>query len=565
MKIPNGISSFEVIRQEDYLYIDKTRYIEILEKEDAKYHFLIRPRRFGKSLFISLLENYYDWSRREQFNTLFSGLYIVDHSTPLRNSFLILKFSFAAIVTSESREQLIQSFDFEVVNTVRQFFIKNHELLDGQELPSNISRAEQAMKYLITKVTEKKREVFVLIDEYDNFANDLMGTGKKELYYDLIQSEGYVRVFYKALKDGTQSSISRIFVTGVSPIMLDDLTSGFNITENLTYHENLNEIMGFSQEEVENIINLCDLRKDLPIANLLEDMKRFYNGYLFHELCNTKVYNSDMVLYFLSYLKRFHRYPEQMLHDNVKMDYRKLRQLAFEFNDEDVVEKIITEGQIASTLVSRFSLEDIFTKRENFISLLFYFGMLTIKERVENELLFIVPNYVIKKIYWEYLLDAIEQDVSIKTNELKQAMRQMRGDGEISDFVRYLNHILEKLSNRDLQKFDEKYIKAIMMTLFSLDGVYLIESEYETEKGYVDIMLTQDIRYRKWINYEWMIELKYLKEKDRGRLEIVQDQASKQIEKYISSKIFGRSQEKMPKKVVIVVVGKEVIATVKNN
>ncbi len=567
-KIPYGISSFDIIRRENYLYIDKTRFIKTLENENSPYQFFIRPRRFGKSLFISLLENYYDIKNKDLFSEMFSGLYIGDNPTPLRNSFLILKFSFAAIVTAETRTRLIESFD-DCVRAVAIDFINYYQnYLPGETaFILNSKGAEGILRNLINKVKNSGQKLFVLIDEYDNFANDLIGTGNNKLYYDLIRSEGYVRAFYKALKDGTQSGVSRIFITGVSPIMLDDLTSGFSITENFTNNEKYNEMMGFNEDEVRQIIKICSIdlenisRKAGQDISILSDMKMYYNGYLFSEHCLTHLYNSDMVLYFINNLTSQGRYPENILDDNVKVDYRKIRQIAFNFKDEELIEKILRDGEVTSPLISRFSLEEMFNKRENFVSILYYLGMLTIKEQDENELVFCIPNYVIKTVYWDYFLDRIKQDVDIKADELKHSMKKMRTDGDITAFTKYLQSILEKLSNRDLQKFDEKYIKAVMLTLFNVDGVYLIETEYETEQGYIDILLTKDVRYARWIHYEWLIEINYLKEKERSRLEEVKKNARKQLSGYISDRIKKRIAGKSLQRAIIIVIGKnEVIS-----
>ncbi len=583
-KLPYGISNFAIISQDDYLYIDKTRFIEILEKESAPYQFFIRPRRFGKSLFISLMENYYDIKKKEQFCNLFAGKYIGKHPTILRNSFLILKFSFAAIVTCETRNRLIESFDDCVRAAARHFINYYKEYLPGNtDYIINSRGAEGILRNLINIVHNAGQQLFVLIDEYDNFANGLIASGNNKLYYDLLRSEGYVRAFYKALKDGTQSGVSRIFITGVSPIMLDDLTSGFNITVNFTNNENYNDMMGFTEDEVKQIVHLYRadgwniFRKeggsaehgssspvecqDSATAKILTDMKRYYNGYLFSEYSRTHLYNPDMVLYFMDNLVSRRRYPAHILDDNVKVDYRKIRQLAFNFKDEELIEKILKNGEATSTLVSRFPLEEMFKKRENFISVLYYLGMLTIKEQDENELVFCIPNYVIRTIYWDYFLDRIERDVTVKADELRQSMKRMRIEGDISYYINYLQLILEKLSNRDLQKFDEKYIRAVMLTLFNVDGVYLIETEYETEHGYIDILLTRDIRYDRWINYEWLIEIKYLKEKERGRLGEVLKAARRQLGRYTTETIKGRIAEESLKKVIITVIGKSEIIT----
>lgn len=210
-RIPYGISNFEMIRGKDYIYVDKTGYIETLEN-DAPYQFFIRPRRFGKSLFLSMLENYYDILKKDNFDALFSSLYVGKNPTPERNSYLVLSLSFASILTSEGKESFIRSFD-DCVAAAGRFFLKKYKNIFSSSLPEGVSRAEMVIRHIIHEAASTDYKLFILIDEYDNFANDLIGTGNRELYYELLSGEGYVRTFYKTLKDGTAKSIERIFMT----------------------------------------------------------------------------------------------------------------------------------------------------------------------------------------------------------------------------------------------------------------------------------------------------------------------------------------------------------------
>jgi len=401
------------------------------------------------------------------------------------------------------------------------------------------------------------QKIFLIIDEYDNFANDLIGQGHDDLYHELLASEGYVRTFYKGIKDGTMDSIARVFLTGVSPIMLDDLTSGFNITANLTLKKSLNEMMGFTREEMAWLIRELDLGVEDQEA-LLRDIERYYDGYLFNKEAEERLYNSDMALYFLKELHEEKKYPENIIDDNVKTDYKKLYTLATNFRDEETLRLLLEDKEIATPLVSRFTLSSMFERKENFASLLYYLGMLTIKGSEENLVRLGIPNYVIKKVYWEYFLEVLERDVGVAADRLRACVRKMRREGDISDFVSYLKELLAVLSNRDLRGFNERYIKIMIMTLINVDGIYLINSEPENEAGYADIILSRDTRHIEITKYEWLIELKYLKESERHLLEKAKAEGLEQLRSYSESKRvkYGLDAETL-KAVLFLIIGKK--------
>lgn len=556
IKIPYGISNFTMLREEQYLYVDKTKYIELLENYPP-YQFFIRPRRFGKSLFISMLEHYYDINKAQDFDKLFSGTYIHAQVTEKQGSYLVLRLSFASIVTGEGLERLIKSFDENVLIPVRSFMKKYRHLLGDAVFPANIEEAESAMKFIIEQAQAHNQKLLLLIDEYDNFANDLIGRNSQELYLQLLSSEGYVRNFYKAIKDGTMSSVARVFITGVSPLMLDDLTSGFNITCNLTLEAELNEMMGLTQGELEDVVKRLVLPQDMDLVQVYKDMQYYYNGYLFYRKAKKRLYNPDMVLYFLNHLQRNHCYPDEMLDSNVKTDYRKLRTLAMNFSGKADMDKIMQDEKAVVQLVERFHLEDMYEKPENFVSMLYYIGMLTIKEGVLNKTVLGIPNYVIRKIYWEYFTEQLTSVTPINKEVVSSSIRLMREQGDISLFTAELTKIMAVLSNRDLMSFSEKSVKLLICALISADDIYVIRSEMETNTGYIDIMLTRDVRYAKYTNFEWLIELKYLKESERSKLEEVKQAGRAQLTRYSDSELVDRSfSGESLKKLLLIVVGK---------
>lgn len=423
-RIPYGISNFEVLREKNYLYVDKTSYIELLDRY-APYQFFIRPRRFGKSLFISMLENYYDINKEGKFEELFDDLYIGKNPTEERNKFLVWKISFAGVDAGHGEEELRKSFNSKVIVSATKFINQYSNLLEDNIIPKHINSAEVIVQYISLLASKINKQVFVLIDEYDNFANELITGGKQNTYESILHGEGFVKVFYKALKDATSDNFNRIFMTGVSPIMLDDLTSGFNITRNYTLDENLNAMMGFTRQELSWIMDEVSIKDSELREKICTDMTIYYDGYKFNENSNS-VFNPDMSMYFIDNYLAYNRYPKEMIDNNVKTDYGKVNQLAYNFNDREALEEIMTTGETSTMLVDRFNIHTMYSIKENFKSLLFYLGMLTIKGQGPLGTVLKVPNYVIKTIYWEQYFQKINIDYNIQIQNIRIAVNEMR-------------------------------------------------------------------------------------------------------------------------------------------
>ncbi|SHK25446.1 PD-(D/E)XK nuclease superfamily protein [Hathewaya proteolytica DSM 3090] len=556
-KIPYGISNFQTIREQNYLYIDKTKYIEILENEPP-YQFFIRPRKFGKSLFLSMLENYYDINKSHKFQELFQNLYIGESPTEKRNSYLIFYINFSNLVVSNGKERFVESFDQCVLSAAKEFLNKYDKYLRKEDILGDSVGAEIVVNKIIALTNNSNQKMFIIIDEYDNFANDLISCGNKNLYYDVISSEGYVRTFYKTIKTGTAFCVDRIFITGVSPIMLDDLTSGFNVTINLTLENNLNEMLGFNEDEVKNILKEFEIEKNFDLETVLKDMQQYYNGYLFSKNGENRVYNPNLTLYFIQSIIKNKVYPENILDLNIKTDYKKLENMAFNFKDEETVKQLISEEIINTKLVEKFNLEYMYDKKENFISLLYYMGMLTIESTYFDKCIMKIPNYSVKTVYWEYFIEKIyeKMNVTLEDVQLLDSVHYMASKGEVSFLIDYLRKFISILSNRDLMQFNEKNVKMILISLF-INGIYLVNSEFEVEEGYVDIFLSANKAYDKYINYEWIIELKYVKESDKNKIEDVKKQGVEQLKRYRSSSRLRNISHKEKKYLLIVVEGKK--------
>jgi len=547
------------MREEGYLYVDKTMYIEKLEQLNSKYIFFLRPRRFGKSLFLSTLEHYYDINAEKDFDKLYGDLYIGKNPTKLKNSYMVLEFNFSGLNT-DNKERLQESFLLSIKYSIISLLNRYDNIINNAEEIKNkidgVNDLNAVISILTNEVEKAGRKIYLIIDEYDHFANDIIAMGESAFYKEIVRASGFVRDFYETVKIGTKSVIDRIFITGISPIMLDDLTSGFNIALNATIDLGLNEMLGFTEEEVVKIIKETGVEtKEKTREDFIQELKQLYNGYLFNKNAGTRIYNPDMVLYYFDSYTRYRKPPEYLIDDNVKTDYGRLSRLAINEENRETLEKIIKEEGIVSDIVSKFSFDRMYNQ-EYFISLLFYMGLLTIKDNLYNITKLSIPNYVIKTIFWEYFERKLKEENKIKyeTEEIAKAIWGMAFEGKIEQFIEFISqNILKKLSNRDVIKFDEKYLKVILFTYLTMTNVYKPISERETENGYIDIYLEKDIRMSD-VKYEWLIELKYLKKSDEKDIEKIIKEGQEQLIRYAKSKQFKDKQN--IKKALIIFIGK---------
>ena len=508
-KYPYGISNFETVRTENYYYVDKTEYIERLENDD-KYIMILRPRRFGKSLFLSTLDYYYNKLYANKYDEVFKGTYIYDNPTPLKNKYMVLKLNFSGIDTStleETEESLLFGLKLTVHTFMRQHS-EYFEMIDYNAL-ENARKPVDTIKIIIDRLKEKgiQKKLLVLIDEYDHFANNIFGQGKQH-FAQLVKTEGFLRPFFETLKVGTESVIDRIVITGVLPILRDSLTSGFNIMSNLSLKREYNQMFGFNQQEVEQM--LCEINAE----EHKELVKTYYNGYRFSKKATEKMYNSDMILYFLKNYDSENEIPEELIDYNVISDYTKIKsiiKIANEQIEKEVLEEIIFNDQIEVTslyegfILSKESLE-VFT-RESIITLLYYIGYLTI-ENYGATMLLTIPNYGMKKLYLEYMRDMLirSTDMKLDFSKLRSSIVKVL-NGDINTIIEKTEEFLSLVVNRDYQRFDEKYIKIVIMSFLSHAPQYTLRSEYEIKGKHADIYIeTQNKKIK-----SYMIELKYLK------------------------------------------------------
>ncbi|QQZ28538.1 AAA family ATPase [Thiothrix subterranea] len=516
MKIPYGESNFKKVMTDGFVYIDKTHYITTLETIGS-HLFLLRPRRFGKSLFLSMLEYYYDVAYRDEFATLFGRLAIGQNPTPLHNSYQVLFMDFSGIDTDEGHDTILQRIN-EKLDSHLQHFLRRYAYPETfqREVLAKTSPAAK-MQHFWDLMSGQK--LLLLIDEYDHFANSILAADMK-LFLRVMGKGGFVRSFYETLKTATQrGTLDRLFVTGVTPIMLDSMTSGFNIGQNLSLHEAFNEAIGFTKAEVSSLLQ--PLADSCPVAleQLLADVTRWYNGYRFNIKAPETVYNANMVLYFVkNFDLRRCTYPKPMMDENIASDYGKIMGM-FSIGNRDenfaVLDELINQGAVQASQRRKFEFDKGFD-RDDFISLLAYMGFVTLQNETLAGETFVIPNYAIREFYFHYFKVELERrnQISIPNQALRLAVEKLALYADIQPLMDEMVRALQLLSNRDAMGMDEKHVKVLLLTLLYQTQIYFVQSERELNRRYPDILLLE--RNPIAVPHQHLIELKYSKKSDKA-------------------------------------------------
>ena len=544
-RIPYGMMNFIDVREDDCYYVDKTHYIPLIENAN-KYFFYIRPRRFGKSLTISMLRHYYNILEADKFEKWYGDLYIGKHPTPERNSYLIIYLNFA--VVNAELNSYRQSLDAHC-NTEFNFFCDVY----AQYLPEGIKEemnkkkgAIEQLDYLYKECIKTNQQIYLFIDEYDHFTNKILSEPScLEDYKSETHGTGYLRSFFDTVKAGTDSTIKRCFVTGVSPVTMDDLTSGFNIGTNYSLSPEFNEMTGFNEEEVRAMLDYyattCQFHHSTD--ELIEAMKPWYDNYCFAEQSygGTTMYNSNMVLYFVdNYIRNGGYMPRNMVEENIRVDYNKLRMLIRkdkEFaHDASTIQTLVQQGYITGELKTGFPAETI-AEPDNFISLLFYFGMLTISGTKRGKTLLTIPNQVVREQLYSYLLDTYnEADLRFDNWEKGKLASAMAYRGDWKAYFDYIAECLHRYSSqRDKQK-GEAYVHGFTLAMTAQNRFYRPISEQENQEGYADIFMFPLLDIYKDMLHSYIIELKYAKGKDSDeKVEQLRQEAITQANRYAAS------------------------------
>ena len=544
-KIPYALTNFERIRTEGYLYVDKTRFIEMLENEVTQYNFLIRPRKFGKTLFTSVLNHYYDICFADRFQELFGDLYIGQNPTRLRNAYFVMNFNFSGLDTSDVGS-FKTSFTESIRNNIEMFFSTHRNILGNvDELEKQLSERKTVRAYIefaLKIINDFDKKAFIIIDEYDHFANDMIAQGQQlsqSRYEENIWANSVTRDFYETLKIGTTSVVDKIFLTGITPVMLDDLTSGFNISNNLSLEKDYNEILGLTRCEVDWVMEQINLDKSL----ISVDIEQMYDGYLFHEKAQNKLFNSTMIFNYFHGLTKSGKDFQYLVDDNLKTDYGRIRNLINQHDNKEKLRNLIEHNSVDGDVIKQFSIAKIHEDK-NFFSLLFYMGLVTIDNANPQRIALKIPNYSIKTMYWEFVENMLTEELeglSLDGSKYRNSIYTLAYENDYQPFFEYFSkYIMKYLSNRDLQGTVEKDIKFLLLPIFFTSNYYFPVSELENSEGYTDIYLKRSHLHPTSIS-EWIFEVKYVSQrnaKKKNLIEAAKTESIAQLQRYKNSNLF---------------------------
>lgn len=517
-QVPYGVSDFVMVRERNLYYVDKTMFLSLLEQQPDNV-FYIRPRRFGKSLFISMMRAYYDKAMAANFDSLFGGLWVHEHPTPLRGRYQMLYLDFSQVGGDIDRlserfndycslmlDDFMHSYRDEYPDETVKAFFETRQMADKLDLIRNSAVRLRIPLYLI-------------IDEYDNFTNIVLNENGEEVYHAITHASGFYRDVFKKFK----GMFERIFMTGVSPVTLDDLTSGFNIGWHLSMNPKFDKMLGFSTEDVRSMLLYYKEAGMLPsesdVEAMIAEMKPWYDNYCFAKEClkqEERVFNCDMVLYYLrQYMDSGHS-PERMVDPNTKTDYNKLKKLLrldrLDGDRRGVIRRIAEEGQLIAGVEESFPARDL-TNPDIFPSLLFYYGMLTIKGTYGSQLVLCIPNNNVRKQYYEYLLENYSEYSGIQISSLLTLFTRMSFDGQWREALQYIADAYRNLSSVRDSIEGERSIQGFFMAYLSLNDYYITAPEVELNHGYCDFFLLPNLTHYQ-SRHSYIVELKYLPKKD---------------------------------------------------
>jgi hypothetical protein len=515
-RIPYGISDFKQVRAENKYLVDKTMYFEKMERA-GNFLFLVRPRRFGKSLFLNMLEAYYDINGKDSFETLFKGMYVEKHPTEYRNKYQVLHLDFSLV--GSDIENLRPNFS-NYLTSCCETFVRKYASYYPEGVPEEILRGKTGMDILNRLNLAAHAagcRLYLIVDEYDNFTNNVLNVKGQQAYHDLTHGTGFYRDVFKLFKP----MFDRIIMLGVAPITLDDLTSGYNIALNMTIDARFNQMLGFSEEDVRQMIRYYKevgaIKPELTEDSIIADIKPWYDNYCFAKDSfgrEPSMFNSDMVCYYMSTLIDTGSKPEEMVDPNTKTDYKKLRNLIEIGNMTEerrqTIYDIVHTGYTFSTINSYFPAESI-TDEDNFVSLLFYYGMLTIRGTLGAMLKLGIPNNNVRKQYYTYLMQAFQQIHPTAVTQLNIPFYQAAVEGKWQPMMDYiLKAYHDTTAVRQLIE-GERNLQGFMNAYLTLTNYYLVAPEMEFSHGYCDFFLLPNYTVYPMVAHSYILELKYLK------------------------------------------------------
>ena len=542
-KIPYGQSDIIKILQKNYYYVDKTTFIPLLE-DIGDFLIFLRPRRFGKSLWLATLATYYDLKNRDRLSEIFKNTWITNNFTSEAGEYFVLRLNFSAIDPHPDRVQ--NSFNKRCRERITGFLEYYKDYLPD-ELIARVLKYDQADDMLDLLLSEQLfhqtgHKVYLFIDEYDNFTNTILSSYSHSAYHDLTHGEGFFRYFFNILKaatTGPDASLGKLFITGVSPITLDDVTSGFNIGDNISSEPDLNQLAGFTIEETKKILSYYIETGWLKqsIDELMPIVEEWYNNYRFYGQSLESVYNPDMVFYFVRQAGRRKQIPDDLIDYNVRTDYRKLRHLVVidrQLNGNfSILQEIMNKGRIQGKVQDSFPLESL-ADEENFISHLFYLGLLSfVSKRTLG-----IPNQTVWKLLFGHIRDAYKDLQLFRPSlwNMQKLLRDMAYTGKWLQCLEFLaNEIKGQTTIRDYI-IGEHSIKLLLAAYLNILDVFIVHTEKEADKGFADIYLEPFWEKDEEVRYGYLIELKYIPRREKLTQYLLsqkQQEAKEQLQSYL--------------------------------
>ena len=516
-QVPYGVADFATVIEQNLYYVDKTMFIPELEKQPRNL-FFIRPRRFGKSIFLSMLYSYYDCAQSHKFQSLFGNLWIGQHPTPLQGKYQVLFLDFSQITGNiDKLETKFNSY----LSINLDAFVRQYSEYYQAEMEEILAQEdfEEKMELIFKAAKAHQYHLYLIIDEYDNFTNVILNERGEKVYHAITHADGFYRDVFKKFK----GNFERIFMMGVSPVTLDDVTSGFNIGWNISIKPEFDEMLGFSTTDVVEMFTYYKEHGSIPadsdIDAIVNDMKPWYDNYCFAKQAlkkKTRMFNCDMVLYYLRNYMDTGCPPEEMIDPNTRTDYGKMKKL-LQFDKLDgerkgIIRKIAEEEQIVTQLYESFSAYQI-PKAEIFPSLLFYYGMLTIKGTRGSKLILGIPNNNVRKQYYGYLEEEYQAKAYVDVNQLTDYYYDMAYDGKWEEGLRFMADAYAKVSSVRDGIEAERNLQGFFMAYLNLNDYYITAPELELNHGYCDFFLLPDLTHYA-SQHSYILELKVLSKKD---------------------------------------------------
>lgn len=515
--VPYGVADFATVIEQNLYYVDKTMFIPELEKQPRNL-FFIRPRSFGKSIFLSMLYSYYDCTQSHKFQSLFGNLWIGQHPTPLQGKYQVLFLDFSQI--TGNMDKLETKFN-SYLSINLDAFVRQYSEYYQAEMEEILAQEdfEEKMELIFKAAKAHQYHLYLIIDEYDNFTNVILNERGENVYHAITHADGFYRDVFKKFK----GNFERIFMMGVSPVTLDDVTSGFNIGWNISIKPEFDEMLGFSTSDVVEMFTYYKEHGSIPVDSdidaIVNDMKPWYDNYCFAEEAlkmKTRMFNCDMVLYYLRNYMDAGCPPEEMIDPNTRTDYGKMKKL-LQFDKLDgerkgIIRKIAEEEQIVTQLYESFSAYQI-PKAEIFPSLLFYYGMLTIKGTRGSKLILGIPNNNVRKQYYGYLEEEYQAKAYVDVNQLTDYYYDMAYDGKWEEGLRFMADAYAKVSSVRDGIEAERNLQGFFMAYLNLNDYYITAPELELNHGYCDFFLLPDLTHYA-SQHSYILELKVLSKKD---------------------------------------------------